>query len=56
MRNRIQDQLIWIDLEDKETKKLMYSIRDKTASLLERNELYYQSSISTVKYRSRKRR
>ena len=29
MRNRIQDQLMWIDLEDEETKKLMYPIIDK---------------------------
>ena len=28
MRNRIQDQLMWIDLEDNETKKIMYPILD----------------------------
>ena len=29
MRNRIQDQLMGIDLEDEETKKLMHPIKDK---------------------------
>ena len=29
MRKRIQDQLMWIDLEDEETKKLMHPITDK---------------------------
>ena len=28
MRNRIQDQLMWTDLEDNETKKIMYPILD----------------------------
>ena len=29
MRNRIQDQLMWIDLEDNETKKLIRPTKDK---------------------------
>ena len=29
MRNRIHDQLMWIDLEDNETKKLMNPIKDR---------------------------
>ena len=28
MRNRFQDQLMWIDLEDNETKKIIYPILD----------------------------
>ena len=49
MRNRIQDQLMWIDLEDNEAKKIMHPVLDTKGKPTGSDKWSYQHLISTVK-------
>ena len=49
MRNRIQDQLMWIDLEDNEAKKIMHPVLDTKGKHTGSDKWSYQHLISTVK-------